>query len=88
MKYKKSDLIAIIAIIGFILLLFLVPQNEGGMMTLAVLVIAAIVLTLLLKLFYFGRTPYVSSRKAKREAEKALKLENVAALSSAEKKQE
>lgn len=74
MKYRKSDLLAIIVIIAFIVLMFVLPHNENNKMILAILVVGAILMTVMLKLFYFEKDKYVSSRKRKAMEEKARQL--------------
>lgn len=70
MKYKKSDLIMIAVIVALVLFLFVVPHNENIRMFLAVVVIGLILMTALLKLIYFDKEKYVSSRKRKAMEEK------------------
>ena len=70
MKYKKSDLILIAVIVALVLFMFVVPHNENIRMFLAVVVIGLILMTALLKLIYFDKEKYVSSRKRKAMEEK------------------
>lgn len=70
MKYKKSDLIMIAVIVALVLFMFVVPHNENIRMFLAVVVIGLILMTALLKLIYFDKEKYVSSRKRKAMEEK------------------
>lgn len=70
MKYKKSDLIMIAVIVALVLFMFVVPHNENIRMFLAVVVIGLILMLALLKLIYFDKEKYVSSRKRKAMEEK------------------
>ena len=81
MKYRKSDNLAIAAVLLFILAIIIGPKTQTFMTILGVLALAAILLTVLLKLFYFGRDKYVPSRKRPKE-KKSLYLEDVQPLSA------
>lgn len=81
MKYRKSDNLAIAAVLLFILAIIIGPKTQTFMTILGVLALAAILLTVLLKLFYFGRDKYVPSRKRPKE-KKPLYLEDVQPLSA------
>lgn len=81
MKYRKSDNLAIAAVLLFILAIIIGPKTQAFMTVLGVLALAAILLTVLLKLFYFGRDKYVPSRKRPKE-KKLLYLEDVQPLSA------
>lgn len=81
MKYRKSDNLAIAAVLLFILAIIIGPKTQTFMTVLGVLALAAILLTVLLKLFYFGRDKYVPSRKRPKE-KKPLYLEDVQPLSA------
>ena len=81
MKYRKSDNLAIAAVLLFILAIIIGPKTQTYMTILGVLALAAILLTVLLKLFYFGRDKYVPSRKRPKE-KKPLYLEDVQPLSA------
>lgn len=84
MKYKKSDNLAILTVVGFILAIVLGPKTQTYMTILGILAIAAILLTVFLKLFYFGRDKYVPSRRQPKK-EKPFYLDNMPALSETEK---
>ena len=56
MKYRKSDNLAIAAVLLFILAIIIGPKTQTFMTILGVLALAAILLTVLLKLFYFFGT--------------------------------
>ena len=80
MKYRKSDNVAIAAVIIFILAIILGPKTQTYMTVLGVLALAAILMTVMLKLFYFGRDKYIPSRKRPKK-ETSFYLENVQPLS-------
>ncbi len=81
MKYRKSDNLAIATVLLFILAIIIGPKTQTFMTVLGVLALAAILLTVLLKLFYFGRDKYVPSRK-RPKGKKPLYLEDVQPLSA------
>lgn len=87
MKYKKSDNIALLAVVGFILAIIIGPKTQTYMTILGILALAAILLTILLKLFYFGRDKYVPSRKRPKE-QKPFYLDEISPLSQPEKSPE
>ena len=87
MKYRKSDNLAIATVLLFILAIIIGPKTQTFMTILGVLALAAILLTVLLKLFYFGRDKYVPSRKRPKE-KKPLYLEDVQPLSAPEQASE
>lgn len=86
MKYRKSDNLAILTVVGFILAIILGPKNQTYMTILGVLALTAILLTITLKLFYFGRDKYIPSRKRPKE-EKPFYLDNIPPLSQPETEQ-
>lgn len=79
MNYRKSDNLAILTVVGFILAIILGPKTQTYMTILGILAIAAILLTILLKLFYFGRSKYIPSRKRPKE-QKPFYLDSVQPL--------
>ncbi len=84
MKYRKSDNVAIFAVVAFILAIVLGPKTAMYMGILGVLALAAIVLTILLKIFYFGRSKYIPSRKRPKEKEDTFYLDKVQPLNKAQ----